>query len=346
MTDKTKNIIEALLFASDTPLPIQKMKEILELNSSKDIRKGLDQLGKHYEKTDSSLRIIEVAGGFQLVSKEDYATYVQKLYKGRQASRLTQRALETLAIIAYKQPITKHEMESIRGVNVDGVVKTLLERNLVSIEGRQKAPGNPLLYGTTKYFLEYFGLKTLEALPKLKEIDELLKEDDKFLESLDQVALKQLEPEALGLTSLEDANEGDANSSSDNLEKANNTNQGEIDLEIEPTEDTDQPQNDTSTVDSEEKDDPGQSRQSDSEDNSETAEEVPQPDQDESVKEPYPIRSNSTTLYPNCSNIRLICLFLPSLRITSTKLQLSITLISDNLQGAVFLSSRMIPRSK
>jgi segregation and condensation protein B len=172
------------------------------------------------------MRIIEVAGGFQIVSKEDYASYVQKLYKGRQASRLTQRALETLAIIAYKQPITKHEIENIRGVNVDGVVKTLLERNLVTIEGRQKAPGNPLLYGTTKYFLEYFGLKSLEALPKLKEIDELLKEDDKFLESLDQVALKQLEPEALGLTSLKEiekngsdadvnANEGQIESSQD-----------------------------------------------------------------------------------------------------------------------------------
>jgi segregation and condensation protein B len=210
MTDKMKNIIEALLFASDMPLTIQKLKEILEVNSIKDIRKGLDKLEEHYAKTDSAMRIIEVAGGFQIVSKEDYSAYVQKLYKGRQASRLTQRALETLAIIAYKQPITKHEMENIRGVNVDGVVKTLLERNLVSIEGREKAPGNPLLYGTTKYFLEYFGLNSLDALPKLKEIDELLKEDDKFLESLDQVALKQIQPEALGLTSLAEAKSDDS----------------------------------------------------------------------------------------------------------------------------------------
>lgn len=204
MTDKMKNIIEALLFASDTPITIQKLKEILEVDSVKDIREGIDDLQNHYSQTKSAMTIIEVAGGFQIASREDYASYVQKLYKGRQASRLTQRALETLAIIAYKQPITKHEIENIRGVNVDGVVKTLLERNLVSIEGREKAPGNPLLYGTTKYFLEYFGLKSLESLPKLKEIDELLKEDDKFLESLDQVALKQLEPEALGLTSLKD----------------------------------------------------------------------------------------------------------------------------------------------
>jgi segregation and condensation protein B len=222
-----RNIIEALLFASDTPLTIQKLKELLDVSSVKEIRKGLDALDQHYQNSGSAMKIIEVAGGFQIVSKEDYASYVQKLYKGRQASRLTQRALETLAIIAYKQPITKHEIENIRGVNVDGVVKTLLERNLVTIEGRQKAPGNPLLYGTTKYFLEYFGLKSLDALPKLKEIDELLKEDDKFLESLDQVALKQLEPEALGLTSLEEAGERESNQQSNDREEEVNSNQDE-----------------------------------------------------------------------------------------------------------------------
>ncbi len=227
MTDKMKNIIEALLFASDKPITIQKLKEILEVDSVKDIRKGIDDLQNHYSQTESAMTIIEVAGGFQITSREDYASYVQKLYKGRQASRLTQRALETLAIVAYKQPITKHEMENIRGVNVDGVVKTLLERNLVSIEGREKAPGNPLLYGTTKYFLEYFGLKSLESLPKLKEIDELLKEDDKFLESLDQVALKQLEPEALGLTSLRDNEDKESDPIEDPTENQPAQNQDE-----------------------------------------------------------------------------------------------------------------------
>ena len=236
MTDKMKNIIEALLFASDTPITIQKLKEILEVDSVKDIRKGIDDLKKHYEKTRSAITIIEIAGGYQIVSREDFASYVQKLYKGRQASRLTQRALETLAIIAYKQPITKNEIENIRGVNVDGVVRTLLERNLVSIEGRQKAPGNPLLYGTTKYFLEYFGLNSLEALPKLKEIDELLKEDEKFLESLDQVALKQLEPEMLGLTSLEELEDKETEPKEDDV-----TDAGENPTESLPTENKDEP---------------------------------------------------------------------------------------------------------
>jgi len=202
-TDNLHRIIEALLFANDSPLSLDKIKEILEGTGKKEIRQAITDLQKSYDNSGSAIRVAELAGGYQLLTREEYATIVQKLYRGRGASRLTQRALETLAIIAYKQPITKQEMEAIRGVNVDGVVKTLLERNLIKIEGRQKAPGNPLLYGTTRFFLQYFGLDSLESLPKLKEIDELLKDDDKFLESLDQVALKVLAPEALGIKNVE-----------------------------------------------------------------------------------------------------------------------------------------------
>jgi segregation and condensation protein B len=202
--DNLHRIIEAILFASDTPLSQQKFKEVLEGIGVKDIREAMAYLNQQYEQSGSALKIIEIAGGYQIVTREEYAPFLQKLYKGRSASRLTQRALETLAIVAYKQPITKQEIESIRGVNVDAVMKTLLERNLITIEGRQKAPGSPLLYGTTKYFLEYFGLKSLEALPKLKEIDELLKSDEKFLESLDQVAIEKLAPEVLGLKNPEE----------------------------------------------------------------------------------------------------------------------------------------------
>lgn len=201
--EKLSQVIESILFASDVPLSVQKIKEFIENQGSNEIRKAIDELSKHYNNTDSALQVMEVAGGYQLVTRPEFADYIQKLYKGRAASRLTHRALETLAIITYKQPITKQEMEAIRGVNVDGVVKTLLERNLIKIEGRQKAPGNPLLYGTTKYFLQYFGLKSLDDLPQLKEIDELLKGDEKFLESLDQVTLEKLAPEALGLKNIE-----------------------------------------------------------------------------------------------------------------------------------------------
>lgn len=199
-------LVEALIFASDIPLPSRKLKEIMELDSEKEVRVAVKKINQNYQKIKSPLHVIEVAGGYQIVTQSDYAAWIKKLYRSRSAGHLTQRALETMAIIAYKQPITKPEMESIRGVNVDGVLRTLIERNLITVTGRLKAPGTPLLYGTTKYFLEYFGLKNIKDLPKLREIDELLKSDDKFLESLDQVALQEIYPDALGMHSMIDPN--------------------------------------------------------------------------------------------------------------------------------------------
>lgn len=202
-------IIESLLFASDSPLTVNKLKSIISQADNKEIKNNIKILNDKYNKSHSALTIIEVANGYQLVTREEYAGYIQQLYKGRSASKLTVPALETLAIIAYQQPITKQNMEHIRGVNVDGVVKTLLERNLISILGREKAPGNPLLYGTTNFFLEYFGINNLKDLPKLKEIDELLKGDEEFLKSLDQIALEQLEPEKLGITNIDPVNQNE-----------------------------------------------------------------------------------------------------------------------------------------
>lgn len=202
MKKDIQQIIEALIFASDTPLPVGKIREVLDDGTPKKIKEAIAGINKKYEETDSPLQIVEVAGGFQIVTRPEYTTWIARLYRARSASRLTKKALETLAIIAYKQPITKPEIEHIRGVNVDGVVKTLIERNLITVTGREKAPGNPLLYGTTKSFLEYFGLNDLNDLPRLKEIDELLKSDDKFLESLDQVTMAEMIPEELGITSM------------------------------------------------------------------------------------------------------------------------------------------------
>ena len=210
------HIIEAMIFASDAPITAQKIKNILQDGTVPQIKKAIKRLNENYEKINAAFHIVEVAEGFQMVTRPDYASWLTRLYKARQASRLTRRALETLAIIAYKQPITKTEMESIRGVNVDGVVKTLIERNLITVMGREKAPGNPLLYGTTRYFLEYFGLKRIDDLPKLKEIDELLKSDEKFLESLDQVSLQHLRPEELGITSMLDSDKSGEEKEQDN----------------------------------------------------------------------------------------------------------------------------------
>lgn len=196
-------IVEALLFASDAPLPARKIRDIMDDVSVGDIKKTIEQIREKYDSTNSPMQIIEIAEGYQIVTRKEYANWISKLFQSRTSQRLSKKALETLAIIAYKQPITKLEIENIRGVNADAVTRTLIERNLITVVGREKAPGNPLLYGTTKFFMEYFGLADLSHLPRLKEIDELLKNDEQFLESIDQVALEQLHPEALGISNAE-----------------------------------------------------------------------------------------------------------------------------------------------
>jgi segregation and condensation protein B len=175
------NILESLLFSSDAPLTVPRIREIIPELKPKEIEGAVTTLNEQYQKSGRTFEIREIAGGYQLFTLPEYSDYIDKLSQTKQRSRLTQKALETVAIIAYKQPLTKHEIEEIRGVNVDGVMKTLLSRNLVTISGRAKAPGSPFLYITTRRFLDYFGLKALEDLPKLKEIDELIDvEDDRF----------------------------------------------------------------------------------------------------------------------------------------------------------------------
>ena len=194
------NILEALLFSSDTPLSISRIREVIPLLTPKEITTAVQTLNENYRNTARTFEIREIAGGYQIFTLPEYADYVERLNQNRQKSRLSQKALETLAIIAYKQPITKHELEEIRGVNVDGVIRTLLSRNLITIYGRAKAPGSPFLYITTKKFLEYFGLRSLEDLPKLKEIDELIDIEDERFPHHDTI-LKEIELDELGLQS-------------------------------------------------------------------------------------------------------------------------------------------------
>jgi segregation and condensation protein B len=166
--DNIKAVIEALLFTSEKPLALEKIKEVLDNLGTDDIRSVLGELTSEYEKANRGIRITEIAGGFQMVTPVEFAPFLKKLYKGRVIERLSRPALETLAIIAYKQPVTRFEIEAIRNVNVDGVVKNLLDRDLVRISGRKKAPGRPHIFSSTRQFLEYFGLKSLEELPKIE----------------------------------------------------------------------------------------------------------------------------------------------------------------------------------
>jgi segregation and condensation protein B len=169
--DSTKKVIEALLFVSDKPVSIDAIKDILKSVDPTDIRAMIEELNKEYAASNRSFSIKEIAGGFQMMTDPVYSKWILALYK-RPPDRLTGPALETLAIIAYRQPLTRSEIEVIRGVNVDGVLHTLEERNLIRTRGRVDGPGRPILYGTTQEFLQHFGLKSLEELPKLKEFQE------------------------------------------------------------------------------------------------------------------------------------------------------------------------------
>jgi segregation and condensation protein B len=167
-----KAIIESLLFAAEDPLTVDKIKAVLDISDLKAIREALALLGEEYESTKRGFCLAEVAGGFQLRTLPEYGQWVRRLKETR-PPRLSKAALETLAIIAYKQPLLRSEVEYLRGVDSGGTIKTLLERRLVRIMGRKDLPGRPMVYGTTKQFLELFNLKDLGELPTLQDLKDM-----------------------------------------------------------------------------------------------------------------------------------------------------------------------------
>lgn len=168
-----KAIVESVLFVSQEPLSIQRLTAVIGDVSKAEVVQAIRSLGEELAQEGRGIRLAEVAGGYRLVTKQEYAAWVKRLDKSKSAAKLSRSALESLAIIAYKQPIVKSEIEEIRGVETSGVVRTLLERKLVRIVGRKEVPGRPIMYGTTKYFLEHFGLNDLSQLPPLREFKEL-----------------------------------------------------------------------------------------------------------------------------------------------------------------------------
>lgn len=170
--DNLKGVIEALVFVSDTPITVAVMEGILEGVSRKEISTALDDLIREYEERNGGISLREIAGGYQFRTSETLAPWVLKL-KGEKPMGLSPAAMETLAVIAYRQPVMKAEIEKVRGVDVSGILRGLLEKNLVRIMGRKNVPGRPIIYGTTGRFLEIFGLKALSDLPTLREFKEL-----------------------------------------------------------------------------------------------------------------------------------------------------------------------------
>jgi segregation and condensation protein B len=166
-------ILEALLFVTSEPLSLARLVAVTGNVTKIDVEEALRNLGQALEQEGRGVRLAVVAGGYRLVTKQDYAPWIKRLDKAKTAAKLSRSALESLAIIAYKQPLVRSEIEEIRGVETSGVLRTLLERKLVRIVGRKEVPGRPIMYGTTKFFLEHFGLGDLSQLPPLREFKEL-----------------------------------------------------------------------------------------------------------------------------------------------------------------------------
>lgn len=186
-SNHVKGIIESLLFIGEKPIMLEQIKDAVEGISTSDIREMINALQKEYAQRKSGIVILEIAGGYQMLSNPDYAMYVKKFYRSAHKEKLSKPALETLSIIAYKQPVSRLDVELIRGVNTDSVVVHLLDKGLIKIVGRKDVAGRPYLYGTTRQFLEYFGLKSLADLPKL--------EDFSSLQAAEQKGTPQPEPQ-------------------------------------------------------------------------------------------------------------------------------------------------------
>jgi segregation and condensation protein B len=173
--EDSKAIIEAIIFTSESPVQIDKIKEVLPDVEKDEISRLLQELMDEYEKRGGGFLLLEIAGGFQFRTRADFSHWINKFLKGRPAI-LSRAAMETLAVIAYKQPVLKAEIDRFRGVDSGSSLKGLLERKLVRIMGRKDVPGRPIMYGTTKKFLEAFNLKDLSELPTLKELKDLHEE--------------------------------------------------------------------------------------------------------------------------------------------------------------------------
>jgi segregation and condensation protein B len=182
-----KAALEALLFSSDEPLTLALLAESLDLPAA-EVAEAMRELDAEYQAREAGVQLREIAGGHLLVTSPEHAEWVGRLLRGRKRARLSRAALETMAIVAYKQPVTKGEIESIRGVDSSAVLATLMERNLITIRGRSKVVGRPLLYGTTGEFLDYFGLRDLAELPRPEELRALVAAREP--EQLDMIELQ------------------------------------------------------------------------------------------------------------------------------------------------------------
>ena len=162
------DVVEALLFASDTPLEAERIREVLDLPDVHEAGRLIEELRARYEASSQGLQIVEVGGGYRMITRPEVAPWLVRLARARTRTRLSRPALEALAIVAYKQPVSRPEIDAVRGVNSEAVLDSLLERRLIRITGRKEAPGRPYLFETTREFLVAFGLRDIGDLPKVE----------------------------------------------------------------------------------------------------------------------------------------------------------------------------------
>ena len=187
-----KAILEAVLFVSPEPVPVARLMSIVGTVSKSEVVQALGILTHDLDQDGRGIQLVQVAGGYRLVTKQEYGPWLKRMDKAKAAQKLSRSALESLAIIAYKQPLVRSEIEEIRGVETSGVLRTLCERKLVRIVGRKDVPGRPIMYGTTKFFLEHFGLQDLSQLPPLREFKEL-GESEQALLPIEEESLEMVE---------------------------------------------------------------------------------------------------------------------------------------------------------
>ena len=173
-TPKLRSILEALIFAAEEPLTLDDLEELFPGAPKEELQQALDDVASRWETEDRGLQVLRVAGGYRLTTRPDLGEWVRALFRARNRRRLSGAALETLAIVAYRQPITTPEIQALRGTDPAGVLQTLLDRRLLKVVGRKKVVGKPMLYGTTPEFLTHFGLNTLADLPTLEEFGALV----------------------------------------------------------------------------------------------------------------------------------------------------------------------------
>ena len=231
-SEDLQKIIETLLFITDRPVKISRLVDVIENTTAKEVREAIQKLQDDYTVRGSAMQILEIAGGYQMCTKPEYGRWVRRLYNEKMTTRLSNAALETLAIIAYKQPLTRAEMEAIRGVDVAGPLEKLLDRGLVRVVGRKDTIGHPMVYGTTDEFLRMFGLNKVSELPDLqvfatKNLQDK-QEDLPFGEPLPALG----QPRIIPLEELEGEEKFEALDAStpDPFFKRNSYNQGDLSL--------------------------------------------------------------------------------------------------------------------